>query len=429
VRKERLETSRAFLKWLGRGERKTFFSYALGAECQRKPKEVEMESNTGSPALFDLGSLYARFGQLHDRRKPQGRRYRLETILTLLVLAKICGEDTPSGMADWAGHRTAWLCQALHLPYPHMPHHSTYRRILAEVVSVDELERLCQEALSGQRYFGKQVLLALDGKVLRGTLDEQGNGVYQLAAYLPQEGLVLMEVALEDKGSEIEAAPRLLQSIDLRDKVVMGDALHTQRALSLSIVERGGEYIWFVKGNQPQLEEDLRLWFGPDPAPIPGMAYPPKDFERVQRVSKGHGRLERRTLTVSSQLKDFLDWPYVEQVFQLERRFVSTRTGERMEQVVYGLTSLAREEIGPSQLLAMTRSYWGIENGLHYRRDVSLHEDRTRLTQRNAGRVLACLNNLVLSLLIGQQKYRYLPAARRYFSAAPGHALELILRV
>src|SRR6185295_17529479 len=133
--------------------------------------------------------------------------------------------------------------------------------------------------LSGKRYFGKQVLVAIDGKVLRGTLDEKQNGVYLLAAYLPSEGLVLMEVAFKGKGHEIEAAPRVLKSIDLREKVIMGDALHTQRSVSIQIVEAGGDYIWFAKGNQPQLEEDLRLWFGPDPAPIPGMAYLPKDFE------------------------------------------------------------------------------------------------------------------------------------------------------
>jgi predicted transposase YbfD/YdcC len=346
-----------------------------------------------------------------------------------MVLAKLCGEDNPSGMAEWAQHGLELLCEALKLERRRMPHHSTYRRIAAEVLSAEELEKLSSEVLSGQRYFGKQVLVAIDGKVLRGTLDEKQDGVYLLAAYLPQEGLVLMEVAVKGKGHEIEAAPQVLQSLDLREKVVMGDALHTQRPVSIQIVERGGEYIWFVKGNQPQLEEDLRLWFGPDPEPIPGMAYLPKDFETAQRVNKGHGRLETRTLTVSSQLKDFLDWPYLEQVFKLERRFVSTKTGEIQHQVVFGITSLTREEISPPHLLEMTRSYWGIENGLHYRRDVTLHEDHTRFTKPNAGRVMACLNNLVLGFLVGKKKYPYLPAARRYFNAFPLQALELIIRL
>jgi predicted transposase YbfD/YdcC len=310
-----------------------------------------------------------------------------------------------------------------------MPHRSSYQRILEQVVSWEELEQIVSRVLSEKRYFGKQVLVAIDGKVLRGTLDEKQNGVYLLAAYLPGEGIVLMEVAVGGKGQELEAAPQVLKHIDLREKVVVGDALHTQRPVSIQIVESGGDYLWFVKGNQPQLEEDLRLWFGPDPQPIPGMAYLPKDFETAQYVNKGHGRIEQRTLTVSSQLKDFLDWPYLEQVFKLERRFIFTKTGEVQEQVVYGITSLSREEVSPQTLLQMTRSYWGIENGLHYRRDVTLREDYTRMTKPNAARIMACLNNLVLGLLIGRKKYRYLPAARRYYAAHPSEALALLTRL
>src|SRR5919108_1030772 len=342
-----------------------------------------MECNTEAGVVMDVGSLYAGFCELPDPRKARGKRYRLETMLTLIVLAKVCGEDKPSGIAEWAQHRLEWLCEVLNLERKTMPHRSSYERVL-DGVSWEELEQLVSQVLSGKRYFGKQVVVAIDGKVLRGTLNEKQEGVYLLAAYLPGEGIVLMEVAIQGKGQELEAAPQVLKSIDLRDKVVMGDALHTQRAVSIQIVEAGGEYVWFVKGNQPQLEEDLRLWFGPDPDPIPGQAYPPKDFETAQSVNKGHGRIEQRTLTLSSQLKDFLDWPYQEQVFKLERRFIFTKTGEVEEQVVYGITSLTREEISPHRLLQMTRSYWGIENGLPYRRDVTLREDHTRMTRKNA---------------------------------------------
>ena len=388
-----------------------------------------MESNTSKGQLFDVGSLYAEFRQLKDSRKARGKRYPLEMILILMVLAKVCGEDRPSGIAEWVKHRMEWLCEALQLAWKRMPHRSSYERIIEQVVNWEELEQLVSRVLRGKRYFGKQVLVAMDGKVLRGTLNEKQEGVYLLAAYLPDEGIVLMEVAIQGKGQEIEAAPQVLKSIDLRDKVVMGDALHTQRAVSIQIVEAGGEYVWFVKGNQPQLEENLRLWFGPDPDPIPGQSYPPKDFETARKVNKGHGRIEQRTLIVSSQLKDFLDWPYQEQVFKLERRLFYVKTGEVEEQIVYGITSLTREEISPHRLLQMTRSYWGIENGLHYRRDVTLHEDQTRLTRKNAARVMACLNNLVLGLLIGKLKYRYLPSARRFFAAHPDQALALLTRL
>ena len=74
----------------------------------------------------------------------------------------------------------------------------------------------------------------------------------------------------------------------------------------------------------------------------------------------------------------------------------------------------------------MTRSYWGIENGLHYRRDVTLNEDRTRMTKGNMAHAMACINNLVIGILIGKKKYRYLPEARRFYDAHFDKAFDLI---
>jgi len=112
-----------------------------------------MESNTGAGQLFDIGSLDAEFCQLQDPRKARGKRYRLETVLTLLVLAKVCGEDKPSGIAEWAKYRMEWLCEALHLERKSMPHRSSYERILEQVVSWAELEQLVSRVWSGKRWW------------------------------------------------------------------------------------------------------------------------------------------------------------------------------------------------------------------------------------------------------------------------------------
>lgn len=388
-----------------------------------------MKSITEADVVFDVGSLYGQLLGLKDKRKPRGIRYPLVAVLVMMVMAKLCGEDTPCGIAEWVKYRGEQFVDFLKLKHKRMPHHSTYRRIEADVVDPQELEQVVSSVLAGRKFIGRQVLLSIDGKVLRGTLDEAQIGTYLLAAYLPREGLVLMEVALNGKGCEIPGAIKLLKMVDLREKVVMGDALHTQRAVSIQIVEAGGDYIWFAKGNQPQLEEDIRLWFEPEPDPLPGQGRVPKDFESVRETSKGHGRLEERTLTVSSQLNDFLDWPYLQQVFRLERRFLFMKTGEIQEQVVYGITSLSREEIAPGTLLTLIRSYWGIENGLHYRRDVTLREDQTRMTKGNAGRVMACLNNLVIGLVSSKTQFAYLPSARRFFDAHPARAFTLLTRL
>jgi len=305
-----------------------------------------------------------------------------------MVMAKLCGEDTPSGIVEWAKHRAEQFIDMLKLKRKSMPHHSTYRRVETEVVDPQELEQVANSVLAGRKFFGKQVVLSIDGKVLLGMLDAAQNGTYLVVAYLPSDGLVLMEVKLEGKGCEIPGALKQLKMVDLREKIVMGDARHTQRAASIQTVKAGGDYIWIVKGNQPQLEEDICLWFEPEPDPIPGQGRLPKDFETVKETSKGHGRMEERILTVSSQLNDFLNWPYLQQVFRLERRFVFTRTSKIQEQVIYGITSLSRQEITPGNLLKKIRAYWGIENGFHYRCDVTLREDRTRMIKGNAGCIM-----------------------------------------
>jgi predicted transposase YbfD/YdcC len=109
-------------------------------------------------------------------------------------------------------------------------------------------------------------------------------------------------------------------------------------------------------------------------------------------------------------LNDYLTWPYLAQLFKLERTFIQTSTGTLTSQVVYGLTSLSLTEAGPDRLLALIRSYWQIENGLHYHRDVSFHEDHCRLKIGHAARTMATLNNLALAL-IRQQGFPFVPQA------------------
>jgi predicted transposase YbfD/YdcC len=396
-----------------------------------------MESSTstapglaGLPAtefVFSLGSLYGYLTQLTDRRKRRGIRYPLATILALVCLAKLCGQDKPSGIADWAHQRRSFLVEALRLKRGQLPHHSTYRRIFESVLSGDELERLLGAFVSQLPQAGQAVVIAIDGKTLRGTITrEDPFGVHLLAAYLPCEGLVLMQLVVEkDKENEIVVAPQLLRCLDLRKKVVVGDAMQTQRELSVQIVEAGGDYVWVVKDNQPTTRQAIEQLFAPM-APSPGWSNPPTDFRTARTLSKAHGRLEERTLTASSLLNGYLDWPGLGQVFKLERRFTTLATGAVYHEIQYGLSSLTAAEASPERLLEIVRSEWGIETGLHYRRDVTFQEDHTRMSHKPQGRVMACINNLVIGLL-NHQGFHNHAHARRQMDADPAQALSIIL--
>ncbi|MCA1553730.1 MAG: ISAs1 family transposase, partial [Chloroflexi bacterium] len=307
---------------------------------------------------FELGSLYDRFESLSDARDPHGKRYALALVLLLIILAKLSGEDEPQAIADWARLRQSELIELLPVERETLPCANTYRNVASDAVEPDALQRVISEFLQAQPSAGCSVLICIDGKTLRGTLTAaKPSGVHLLAAYLPAEGLVLMQLAVDAKTNEISVAPRLLKSLDLRDKIVMGDALHTQREVSIQIVAAGGDYLWYAKDNQPSLHDDIAQLFqsevcGPASNPMP------TDFQRARETASEHGRIERRTLTTSRLLHGYLDWPHVQQVFKLERQVWDLHKQPLRRDVVYGLTSLSAAEANAARLLEVSRDYW-----------------------------------------------------------------------
>src|SRR5947209_8433575 len=127
--------------------------------------------------------------------------------------------------------------------------------------------------------------------------------------------------------------------------------------------------------------------------------------------------LSPRRLTASSLLAGYTTWPAARQVFRLERQTVLT-DGTRRESVAYGITSLPVAMADAGRLLALARGHWGIENGLFYRRDVTLGEDRTLLRRGNGPQLLATLNDLVAGMLL-REGHTNAAAGRRLYAAYP----------
>lgn len=377
--------------------------------------------------VVDVGSLCQCLGELHGHRKRRGVRYPLVLILVLVVLAKMAGEDRVSGIAEWVRLRARVLAKALHFARSSVPHRTTYSRILGHVVDVEELERVVSGFFGRRHPRGRSVVINVDGKTLRGTIPAgESEGIHLLAAYLPAEGWVLMQVEVGQGENEISAAPRLLEVLDLRGSVVTGDAMLAQRELSAQIVSGGGDYVWPIKENHGQTLRDIETLFEPERC-VKGFSPGITDFHTAETVEKRHGRIDRRTITVSGALRDYLDWPGVEQVFKLERHSVRVKDGKVREQTAYGLTSLKPEKADAKRVLGLVRGHWQIENGLHYRRDETLREDWCHLRTGHASRTMAVINNLVLGLLNGQGLTN-VPMARRYYAVHLKEAMRLVMR-
>jgi predicted transposase YbfD/YdcC len=394
-----------------------------------------MKHNTASfsleqktePFIFDVDSLFYHLDCLTDRRKPKGVRYPLAVALVFVILAKLAGEDDPEGIAHWIALRKDLLIEALRLKRNTTPHPTTFSRILGRAVDAEELQESFTRFLLSTVEGGLSVEMPLDGKTLRGTIPPgKTQGVHLLAAYLPAEGIVLCQVEVGCKENEIVAAPRVLKGVDLQGKIVTGDAMFAQKELSQLVVEGGGEYVWTVKENQPTLRAEIASAFEIEEGKTALKALK-NDFERCEMIEKGHGRIEERRLVATSMLKGYLEWPWLEQVFKIEREVEEISTGKKRSEVSYGVTSLSREEATAERLMEIVRRHWGIENGLHYRKDKTLREDGCRLKRGEAAQVMAVINNLIIGLVL-RQGTSNLAAARRRYSANPLDGLNLILR-
>ncbi|HZA25622.1 MAG TPA: ISAs1 family transposase [Dehalococcoidia bacterium] len=220
---------------------------------------------------------------------------------------------------------------------------------------------------------------------------------------------------MAEQEGELTLAPELLAWVKLGRRVVTGDALYAQKNLSHQVVEQGGDYFWVVKDNQPTLRADIALLF----------AEPPWGAELASATEEGrHGdRWEVRKLWASTALNEYLDWPHVGQVCCVERRV--TRKGVTREETAYAITSLSPQKADAQRSLQVWRGHWGIENRLHYVRDVTMKEAASQVRSGSAPEVMAALRNVVLGLL-RQTGATNIAAALRHYSYKPEEALALL---
>ncbi len=380
-------------------------------------------------------SLYEALQGLADPRRGQGKRYPLAVILSLLVLAKLAGQTTLSGATEWVRHRRTLLAQRFGLSREDMPCQTTYSNVLGRIDAHEfdaiisaflirwEAQNRCGDEPSRLQMPNGQAdhrHLAIDGKTLRATTS-QSQPAHQLSCYEVDTGIVLWHCNVGEKENEISALKPLLTPHLVKGRIFTLDAMHTQRALCAQIHRLQGDYLLIVKDNQPTLREDIADLFE-DPCPDQ------RRWQQAETWDKAHGRLEHRHLTSSPDLNDWFgkQWEGIEQVFRIERTTQILSTGKVRHEVVYGLSSLSMQQAPPQRLLRLNRNHWGIENRLHWRRDVTLGEDRCQTRTGAVPSLLAQVNSTVLSLM-DRAGVRNVARQMRFFDASLDDALALLL--
>ena len=150
------------------------------------------------------------------------------------------------------------------------------------------------------------------------------------------------------------------------------------------------------------------------------------EFTRTHTHEDARGRVETRTLTLSSDLpRNYTGFAGVQQLFCLTRTVLIKKTGQRREETVYGMTSLAAHHTSPARLLSLIRGHWHIENKSHYVRDVTYGEDHSQVRQGNLPQVMAALRNACIGLM-RVQGHTNIAQACRLYAARPQDALQLM---
>lgn len=338
------------------------------------------------------------FGQLDDPRIDRKKLHPMPEILLLTLCAVICGAESWDDIEMFGKSKLAFLRQ--YLPYEYgIPSDDTVRRFF-RAIDTTQFQHLFVEwirAWLSPEVAGKVV--AIDGKTLRGSHDGGQSPIHLVSAFASEAGIVLGQIKTREKSNEITAIPELLKWLDVRGAIVTIDAMGCQKAIAENIIDKGGDYLLALKGNQSSLHEDVRLHFEQTaPASLARMS-------RTESVDKGHGRIEVRQCRVSTDI-DWLrelhpEWKNLGSIVAIdsERLIGDTTTRETRYFISSSLASAP-------QMLAAVRLHWGIENQLHWVLDMSFGEDQSRIRKDNAPTNVAIIRHAALNMIRQAQKKR-----------------------
>jgi predicted transposase YbfD/YdcC len=332
------------------------------------------------------GGLIEYFGCITDPRMKRKRRHELVPILAISVLAVLCGAQGFTDIADFGLAKQYWLQTFLSLPNG-IPSHDTFARVFA-LLDMEKFQAAFLEWTKAVSQLSEGRLIAIDGKTLRHSFDTAAEkaAIHLVSAWGKQNGIFLGQLQVDAKSNEITAIPKLLELINLKGAIVSIDAMGTQTEIASDIVDKGGDYVLALKGNQETTFAEVKQMFD----------NPTTQVEQVITTDKGHGRIEERTYRVITDLSSMQTrgrWKNLMAVASVactvwKNSVSSTETR-------YFLASVK----DATQLADAIRGHWSIENTLHWCLDVTLGEDQCRIRNKQAPANFALLRKFAISRL------------------------------
>jgi predicted transposase YbfD/YdcC len=341
--------------------------------------------------MKSVAAIFDHFEKLTDPRIDRRKQHLLHEMVVVALCGAICGADGWADVERFGKTKLEWFRRFLKLENG-IPSHDTFGRVFARLDTTEFLDCLqawvehFQSALKDQG-------IAIDGKTIRRSFDKATgqSALHVVSAWATDLRVCLGQVAVDDKSNEITAVPRLLELLELTGAVVTLDAMHCQKETAAAIRNRGADYLLTVKGNQPNLYQELMdrfIKYGECDYQIPGL-------RRHTTIEKSHGRHERREYYVApapAAMKG--DWKDIKTIGMVYRCRVEN--GKTHEETMFFISSLPPRV---RKIAKHLRGHWGIENSLHWVLDVTFKEDDSRIRKGNGPEIASMFRKLALNIL------------------------------
>jgi predicted transposase YbfD/YdcC len=340
-----------------------------------------------------VGTIIEHFSGLEEPR-CDNKRHLLLDIIVIAICAAICGANSWTDVELFGHAKYEWFKGFLELPYG-IPSHDTFGRVFA-LLDAERFQRCFVEWIQAVEQRTQGQIIALDGKQLRRSHDKTlgKKAIYMVSAWASENRLVLGQTKVDDRSNEITAIPHLLDMLEVSGCIVTTDAMGCQTAIAEKAIEKDADYVFVVKENQGRLFETIQeLFDDPDE-----MRWVDCDYHKT--VDKDHGRIEIRQCWTTSDpeylqyIASFADWKGLQSMgmIQAERRIGEEKSVKQR----YFISSL---ESNAKQLLHAARTYWEIENKVHWVLDITFREDDCRVRKGNGPQNFAVLRHIDLNLL------------------------------
>lgn len=345
-------------------------------------------------------NLLSHFSILQDYRQTGKIDHKLSDILLLVICAVIAGAEGWEEIEDFGHDRLTWLQEYADFDNG-IPSHDTLARVMS-LINPQQFQRCFSNWMQSCHTLTAGEVIAVDGKTLRRSYDKRRRtgAIHIVSAFSTANGVVLGQVKTDEKSNEITAIPELLKLLSICGCLVSLDAMGCQKAIAQAILDKEANYLLAVKGNQKRLEAAFEKHF-----PVHHVAQYPGDH--FSTTEKAHGREESRFHIVSDVIGDFAelctDWPALKTLgVALSFR---TSEGEIPEDVTvrYYISSAT---LTARQFAEAIRNHWMIENQLHWRLDVAMREDDSRIRREKAAQNLAGIRHIAFNVLNSHKTFK-----------------------